>query len=101
MIHVIASIHVKAGRVPEFLEIFNSNVPNVKGEKGCIDYVPTVDVDAGLPPQSLNENRVTVIETWASLEALHAHLKSPHMRVYREQVKDLVTDVSLNVLEEA
>jgi quinol monooxygenase YgiN len=58
-----------------------------------------IDVDSGLPPQHLD--RVTVIEKWESLEALHAHLRAPHMLTYREQVKDMVEDLSLNVLEEA
>jgi quinol monooxygenase YgiN len=101
MIHVIASIRVKAGGVPAFLEIFKANVPSVKKEHGCIGYVPTVDADAGLPAQNRDGDRVTVIEMWENLEALHAHLKSPHMLAYREQVKDLVTGVSLTVLEEA
>jgi len=25
-------------------------------EKGCIEYVPTIDVPTGLPPQELNNN---------------------------------------------
>ena len=101
MINVIASIRVKPGRVADFLEIFKSNVPRVKAEKGCIDYVPTVDVDAGLAPQQLDENRVTVIEKWEHLEALQAHLRTPHMLDYRERVKDIVDELVLNVLEEA
>jgi quinol monooxygenase YgiN len=91
MINVIASILIH-----EFLDIFKSNK-----RTGCIEYVPTIDVDSGLPPQHLDENRVTVIEKWESLEALHAHLRAPHMLTYREQVKDMVEDLSLNVLEEA
>ena len=101
MINVIASIRVKAGRLPEFLEIFNSNVPSVKKERGCIEYFPAVDIDAGLPPQRLDENVVTIIEKWESLEALRDHLKSPHMLAYREKVKDIVEDVSLKVLKKA
>lgn len=101
MIHVIASIRVKPGCVPEFMEIFKSNVPSVKAEKGCIEYVPTIDVDSGLPPQDLDENRVTIIEKWERLESLHAHLRTPHMLAYRDQVKDIVEDLSLYVLEDA
>ena len=101
MIHVIASIRVKPGRVNEFLEIFKANVPRVKAEAGCIEYVPTVDAASGLPPQHLDENRVTIIEKWEGLEALHAHLKTPHMLSYRERVKEIVEDLSLAVLEDA
>ena len=101
MINVIASIRVKPDRLADFLEILKANVPNVSKEKGCIEYCPTVDVDADLPPQSLDKNIVTIIEKWDSLEALHNHLKSAHMLVYKKKVKDIVEDLSLKVLKGA
>ena len=101
MIHVLASIHVKQGKVTEFLEIFKSNVPSVLDEKGCVEYFPAVDVTADLPPQILDEHVVTVIEKWESLQALYDHLQAPHMLSYRERVSDLVEKVSLKVLTEA
>ena len=100
MINVIASIRVKAGRLPEFVEIFKSNLPNVREERGCIEYFPSVDINADLPPQSMDENVVTIIEKWESVEALHDHLKAPHMLSYKEKVKDIVEDLSLKVLKE-
>lgn len=100
MINVIASIRVKAGRLPEFVEIFKSNVPNVREERGCIEYFPTVDINADLPPQSLDENVVTIIEKWESLDALRDHLKAPHMLSYKIKVNDMVEDLSLKVLKE-
>ena len=101
MINVIASIRVKAGKRSEFLEVFKSNVPNVREEKGCIEYLPTVDIDADLPPQVLDENVVTIIEKWESLEALRDHLVAPHMLSYKEKVQDIVEDLSVKVLQEA
>ena len=101
MINVIASIHIKEGRLPEFVEIFKSNIPNVLQEKGCRQYTPTIDVPSGLSSQELNNNLVTVIEKWDSLEDLQAHLAAPHMIAYKEKVKDIVDKVSLKVLREA
>ena len=101
MINVIASIHIKEGRLSEFIEIFKSNIPNVLKEKGCIEYVPTIDVPTGLPPQELNSNVVTIIEKWDSLEDLLAHLSAPHMLAYKEKVEGLVDKVELKVLREA
>ncbi len=101
MIHVIASIRVKPGRVPEFLDIFKANIPAVRAEKGCLEYLPTVDVDTGLPVQTLDENRVIILERWESSEALRDHLSTPHMLAYREKVKDLVTELTIDVLEKA
>jgi quinol monooxygenase YgiN len=101
MINVIASIRVKAGRLSDFLKIFKANMIKVREERGCIEYFPTVDIDAELPPQILDENVVTIIERWENLEALRDHLKAPHMLAYREKVKDIVGGVSLKVLQEA
>ncbi|MEA3438262.1 MAG: putative quinol monooxygenase [Thermodesulfobacteriota bacterium] len=101
MINVIASIHIKEGRLSEFIKIFKSNIPKVLEEKGCIEYVQTIDVPTGLPPQELNNNVVTIIEKWDSLEDLQAHLSAPHMLAYKENVKDLVDKLSFKVLGEA
>lgn len=101
MINVIASLHIKEGGMSAFLDIFKANVPNVMQEKGCIEYAPAIDVATGLPPQIMNENVVTVIEKWASMEDLRTHLAAPHMQTYRESVKDLVLNVSLKVLTAA
>ena len=101
MINVIASIRIKEGHVSEFLEIFKANVPNVIKEYGCIEYCPTIDIDADLPPQNLDGNVVTIIEKWETLDALRDHIKAAHMLVYKEKVKDLVDGMSLKVLKEA
>ena len=101
MINVIASIYIKEGRLSEFVEIFKLNIPNVLKEEGCIEYVPTVDVLTDLSPQEVDDNVVTIIEKWNSLDDLQAHLSAPHMLVYKENVKDLVDKVSLKILKEA
>jgi quinol monooxygenase YgiN len=101
MIYVIASIHVKKGRLQDFIEVFKSNIPNVREERGCIQYFPMVDINADLPPQILDENVVTVIEYWDSLEALRDNLATPHMLVYKEKVKGIVENISIKVLQEA
>ena len=102
MIYVIAGIELNEGCKDEFLEIFKGNVPKVRAENGCIKYEPTVDVDSGIPIQgALRENMVTIVEAWEGVEALHAHLKAPHMLSYREQVKDLVKEIKIQVLEPA
>ena len=101
MINVIASIHIKEGRLSEFIEIFKTNIPKVLEEKGCVEYVPTIDIPTGLPIQKLNNNVVTIIEKWGSLEDLQTHLTAPHMLAYKEKVKNLVDKVSLKVLTEA
>ncbi len=100
MINVIASISIKEGKLSDYLRILKANVPLVRKEKGCIEYVPAGDVETGLPAQVLEKNVVTILERWESREALNAHLASPHMLEYREKVKDMVARVSVKVLKE-
>ncbi|WP_306532589.1 putative quinol monooxygenase [Geobacter sp.] len=100
MISVIASITVIEGELARFLEIFKAKLL-VRAEDGCIEYFPTLDVDSGLPVQVKEPSTVTIIEKWQSLNALHAHLGTPHMLAYREETKDIVEKVSLKVLQEA
>jgi len=101
MITVLASIRVKTGGLSDFLEIFKANVSHVRKEKGCLEYFPAVDIDAGLPGQTFDETVVTVVEQWEGLEALRDHAGAPHMLAYREKAKDLVEGISVKVLREA
>jgi quinol monooxygenase YgiN len=102
MIHVIATIELNAGCQESFLKILNENIPKVRAEDGCLAYEPTVDIEPGLPiPVAVRENVVTIIEAWENLEALHAHLKTPHMAAYREAAKDFVRNLTLQVLQPA
>ena len=102
MIHVIATIQLKPGVRKQFVEIFKTNVAAVLAEKGCLAYGPTVDAASGLPPQGgVRPDVVTIVEQWESLDALRAHLATPHMAAYREKVKDMTLGTSLQVLEPA
>lgn len=102
MIHVIATIEVAAGKRDAFLVEFHRIVPLVRGEAGCIDYGPAIDVATGIAAQvPLRDSVVTVVERWQSLDALRAHINAPHMGEYRARVKDLVQSVQLQVLQPA
>ncbi len=100
MIYVIATVEVKPGKREAFLAEFHKNMPNVRAEKGCIEYGPTVDLKTDIKTQiPLRENTVTIVEKWESLQALQAHLQAPHMKEYRERVKEIVAGLTLQVLE--
>ncbi len=102
MIHVIAEIELNPESKERFLTVLHQNIPSVTSENGCLAYNPAMDVDADLPVQGrLRENSVTIIEAWESLDALHAHLKTPHMAAYREATRGLVKNVVVRVLEPA
>jgi len=101
MVHVLASLYIKEGCLAEFIGIFKANVPNVLQEKGCIEYVPAIDLVTDISTQDKNACVVTVIEKWESLEALKAHSVAPHMLAYGEQVKGMLEKVSLKILQNA
>ena len=100
MIQVIATVELRPDCLDEYLAVLHENVPKVKAEEGCLAYEPTVDIDSGLPNQDeIRQNTITLVEAWVNLDALHAHLKTPHMATYREAAKDYVQNVRLQVLQ--
>jgi quinol monooxygenase YgiN len=102
VVHVLAIITARPGRRAELLQIFKANVPAVRAEEGCIDYVATVDAEgAGGIQTRLGEDVFVAVEKWASLEALKAHAAAPHMKSYAERTKELIASRVIHVLSPA
>lgn len=102
MIHVFATVELIDGKVPEFLTELDKVVPAVRAEKGCIEYGPAIDIASGIPIQApVRENTVVIIEKWSDPEALKAHLAAPHMKTYREAVKDIIRGMTVQILKPA
>ena len=102
MIHVIASIDLAPGTRDAFLAAFHKLMPLVHAEQGCIAYAPCVDAQTGIPTQFMTgADRVTIMEQWASVDALKSHSAAPHMKDYRLVVKDYVRGMELRVLAPA
>lgn len=99
MVIVIATVQCQPGHRDDFLNEFRQIIPAVLAEEGCIEYGPTVDATTDLDNQNSDENRVTIVEKWESLESLKAHLVAPHMLEYRPKVKEFVQSAELRVLE--
>ena len=102
MIHVVATITLKPGVQAAYLEVFAWLTPLVRAEVGCVEYQATTDVPTTIAVQDPpRPDVVTVIEKWATLDALYAHGTMPHMNEYRAKVKDYVAGVKLQVTEPA
>ena len=100
MIHVIATIELKPGMRERVLKEFEQLAPQVRHEKGCIEYGGAVDIASGIAVQiPLRDDVLTVVEKWSDVDALKAHLAAPHMATYRAKVKDWVVKSSIQVLE--
>ena len=101
MIFVIATSDVKPGCREKFIETALKNIPNVHAENGCIIYQLAGDFDSGFAAQQkYGENTLVFVECWENIECLKAHLATPHMKKFMEDVKDLRTSSSLKVLSE-
>ena len=102
MIYVSATIESARGRRDAFRAEFHKLVPAVREEEGCIEYGTAIDTDSGIDAQQpLRNHVVTVMEKWASVDALKAHLVAPHMLEYRPKVKNIVIETKLVILEPA
>ena len=102
MIHVIAIITAKPGLRRDVLELFNSNVPNVHAEDGCIEYGAAIDSDGvGSLQTQFGQDTFVVIEKWESLDHLKAHAAASHMLEYGAKTKDLLADRVIHVLSSA
>lgn len=102
MVHVIAVITAKPGQRAAVLEAFRANVPNVRAERGCIEYGAATDADPALPVQTrYGADSFVVIEKWESLEALKAHAAAPHMAAYGAKTRELLASRVIHILSPA
>ncbi|WP_442484338.1 putative quinol monooxygenase [Aeoliella sp. SH292] len=100
MIHVIATITTQPGKRDELIAAFKKLAPEVHAEDGCIEYGTAVDIATPIAAQvSLRDDVVTVVEKWESIPALEAHLAAPHMEAFRNSMGDVITGISIQVLE--
>jgi quinol monooxygenase YgiN len=102
MIHVLAVITANPGQRDRVLEAFHANVPAVRAEEGCIEYVAAVDAeDFGGFQTKFGPDTFVVIEKWASAGALKAHAAAPHMAAYAAKTKSMLASRVIRVLSPA
>ena len=102
MVHVVAVLTTKPGKRGEVLAHFLANCAAVRAEKGCIEYVAVIDAKDALPMQAKRgPDTFMVVEKWASMAALEAHSKAPHMAAYAAKVKDLMAERAVHILDPA
>ena len=100
MIRVVAVITTNPARREEVLAAFRANVPNVRAEKGCIEYAGHIDA-ANVGPFHTDygpEFFRSFSNPWESPDALRAHVTAPHMKAYSEKTKDLIAKRTIDVL---
>ena len=102
MIHIAVTMIVKEGRMSEFIAACKKLRPLVLEEKGCQGYEYGRDIASPLSIQEpIDPNRITLFERWESIEALKAHMQSPHMKEAGAAMNDLRSSVVARVCESA
>ena len=99
MVHVIAIITAQPGKRAELLKLFETVIPTVRDEQGCIEYGVAIDVPSADP--AFGPDTYVVIEKWESLETLKAHSVAPHMKAFGEAAKTLIAGRAVHILEPA
>ncbi len=100
MIQVVTTIELLPDCLDDFLSLLLETVAKVKAEDGCLAYEPMVDIAIGLPTQvELRPGTITLLEAWASLDSLQAHLQASHMTLFREAARSYVKHVSHQCLQ--
>jgi quinol monooxygenase YgiN len=102
MIHVIAVITTVPGKRAELIGAICANTPAVRAEEGCIEYGAVVDASEPAPLwRAFGSDTVVIIEKWESRAALKRHAAAPHMAAYAAEVKDIIAERVIHVLEPA
>lgn len=76
-------------------------VPTVRDERGCRVYTLLEDAKTDWDkPQRFGERTLWMLERWDSIDALKAHLDTPHMKAFGPTVRDLRERGTFHVLQE-
>ena len=98
MLHVVVTMTIKEGRMEVFLDLCRELRPKVLAEPGCLAYDHTREVP-GPFGRPVDANRVTLLERWASPEALQAHLAAKHLKETGARMADLRASVEVRCTE--
>ena len=75
-------------------------VPTVRAEDGCRLYTLLKDASTDWDkPMRFGERTMWMLEKWDSIDALKAHLDTPHMKAFGPTVRPMRTASTFHVLE--
>lgn len=102
MIHVMAIITAHPGMRENILSHFQANVPAVRAEAGCHEYMAIVDADSAAGFQTrLGPDAFIVSEKWETMDALYAHAAAPHVAAYLNKTKSNIASKVIHILTAA
>ena len=83
------------------LGLFKNVIPTVLAEPGCHGYAPMLDADVNAEFQSTDANCIVMIEQWKDIEALRAHMETPHMLAFHRQAGEHIAEIKVKILQPA
>lgn len=103
MLTIIADIQLRPGTEhrENVLNAFRKITPVVLQEDGCCGYELLIDHESDIHYQTKIPDSITMLEHWESVEHLNAHLQTPHMQAYQQQVKDDVLNVKIRIMQKS
>lgn len=93
MIYVIANLTVAPDKREAVLAAARPAIAETRKEQGCVSYE--------LFQSAENPNEMVFVERWESRDALNAHARSDHFRVWRKATADAFTGRKLEILSDA
>lgn len=101
MLTIIAEIKIKPGseHLQHVINSFKEIIPRVLEEDGCLGYELLIDHESHASYQARLKNTVVMLEKWASIKHLDAHLATVHMRKHHFKVKNNVLGIDIRILE--
>lgn len=91
MIYLVATLTIKPGSLPEFIDAAKTCIAATRREPGCISY----DLNQSLT----DENTLVFVERWENQESLDGHFNAPHFKVWREAGAPHFVDRKIEIVE--
>ena len=86
---VLAKVFPKEGCRDTIIELSDDLIENTLAEEGNIDYQLL---------KSLNDNTLTFIEKWKSLDDLKKHMASQHFQLFGSETNEFVEEMKIQVI---
>ena len=91
MIYLIATLKIKPGSLPEFIDDAKLCIEETRKEPGCISY--------DLVQSQTDEDTLMFVERWKNQEAVDSHFNAPHFKVWREAGTPYFLDRKIEIIE--
>ncbi len=91
MIYLIATLKIKPGSLPEFIDAAKTCIDATRQEPGCISY--------DLTQSQTDPDTLYFVENWENQAAVDAHFNAPHFKVWREAGSPYFLDRKIEIIE--